>query len=92
MSELVWAPVRVRIGDLRLWERNPRRIRPAHAKRPLKSWEEFGQVQTIAIGPDGEVYDGHQRLSALLAAYGPDYEVLALQASASGHGAPARVS
>ena len=81
MSELVWAPVRVRIGDLRPWERNPRRIRPAHAKRLLKSWEEFGQAQTIAIGPDGEVYDGHQRLSALLAAYGPDYEVLALQAS-----------
>ena len=81
MSELVWTPVRVRIGDLRPWERNPRRIRPAHAKRLLQSWQEFGQAQTIAIGPNGEVYDGHQRLSALLSAYGPDYEVVALQSS-----------
>lgn len=60
MSELVWAPVRVRIGDLKPWERNPRRIRPAHAKRLLESWEEFGQVQTIAIGPDGEVVQESQ--------------------------------
>lgn len=64
-----WKPVRVRLGDLKPWERNPRRIRLAHAKRLLKSWQEFGQAQTIAIGPDGEVYDGHQRLSALLMAY-----------------------
>lgn len=81
MSELVWAPVRVRIGDVQPWERNPRQMRKEQAKRLLQSWREFGQVQTIAIGPNNEVYDGHQRLSALLAAYGPDYEVLALQAS-----------
>lgn len=45
----------------------------------LKSWQEFGQAQTIAVGPNYEVYDGHQRLTVLKAAYGDDYEVLALQ-------------
>ena len=81
MSELVWTPVRVRIGDLRPWERNPRQMRKEQAKRLLQSWREFGQVQTIAIGPNNEVYDGHQRLSALKTLYGEDYEVLALRAS-----------
>lgn len=76
-----WRPVRVRLGDLRPWERNPRRMSRRAARRLLESWREFGQVQTIAIGPDGEVYDGHQRLSVLRAVYGPDHQVLALQSS-----------
>jgi hypothetical protein len=45
----------------------------------LESWQRFGQVQTIAIGPGGEVYDGHQRLSALLTLHGPSYRVDARQ-------------
>ncbi len=76
-----WKVVTVKLRDLKPWERNPRRMGKKAAERLLRSWEEFGQVQTIAIGPDGEVYDGHQRLSVLKAAYGDDYEVLALQAS-----------
>lgn len=78
---LVWTPVKVRLGDLRPWERNPRRMRKEEAERLLRSWQALGQFATIAIGPDGEVYDGHQRLTALLNAYGPDYEVIALQSS-----------
>lgn len=69
------------LGSLVPWENNPKRISKAAAKRLLDSWEEYGQVQTVAIGPQGEVYDGHQRLSALMAVHGPGYEVDARRAS-----------
>lgn len=78
---ITWTVKRVRLGELKPWQRNPRRMSEEHARRLLDSWEEFGQVQTIAVSPDLEVYDGHQRLSALLSAYGPDYEVVVLQSS-----------
>lgn len=78
---LTWTPCTVTLGELRPWERNPKRISKRAAKRLLENWRELGQWQTLAIGPAGEVYDGHQRLSALLAVYGPDYEVQALRAS-----------
>ena len=75
-----WTPVDVRLGDLKPWERNPKTISKAHAKRLLELWERLGQFQTIAIGPGGEVYDGHQRLNVLKAAHGVGYTVRALQA------------
>lgn len=77
--QMNWKPIKVKLRDLRPWERNPRRISRRRADRLIRSWREFGQAQTIAVGPNLEVYDGHQRLSVLRAAYGDDYEVLALQ-------------
>lgn len=53
----------------------------AQAKRILQSLDDFGQVQTVAIGPDSMVYDGHQRLSALLTIHGEGYELDARRAS-----------
>jgi DNA modification methylase len=69
MTDITWTNTRVRLGDLKPWADNPRMSSMAQARRLLKSFETFGQVQTIAIGPDYEVYDGHQRLSALLTLY-----------------------
>lgn len=76
---IIWRNVTIQIGALKPWAENPRFSTKAQAKRLLKSWDELGQFQTIAIGPAGEVYDGHQRLSALLIVYGPDYAVDARQ-------------
>ncbi len=59
-SDITWQPVQIRLRDLHPWERNPRQMSKRAAERLLRSWREFGQVQTIAIGPGGEVYDGHQ--------------------------------
>lgn len=81
MTETTWQPIMVRLADLTPWERNPKRISKAHASRLLDLWQRLGQFQTIAIGPAGEVYDGHQRLSVLKAAHGNSYEVQALQSS-----------
>lgn len=78
-----WNLVVVELGELKPWNRNPKRIGKAQADRLLAFWEKAGQFQTIAIGPDGEVYDGHQRLSVLLKKYGKKYKVKALKASRS---------
>ena len=81
MTETTWTPTTIALSKLKPWERNPKRISKAHAARLLDLWERLGQFQTIAIGPGGEVYDGHQRLSVLKAAHGGKYEVTALQSS-----------
>ena len=80
MASVTWTPVTVSLDKLTPWERNPKRISKQHAQRLLELWDRLGQFQTIAIGPAGEVYDGHQRLSVLKAAHGPRFEVQALQA------------
>lgn len=80
-SALTWTNVTATLGSLKPWAHNPRYSTKAQAKRLLQSWKELGQFQTIAIGPEGEVYDGHQRLSALLTVHGPDYAIDARQAS-----------
>lgn len=77
--DMEWRNVRIKLGDLKPWEHNPRKISRSHARRILESWQRYGQAQLILIGPSNEVYDGHQRLSVLLAAYGPQYEVEARQ-------------
>lgn len=79
MADVTWQPVTVQLSALVPWDRNPKTISKSHAKRLLDLWKRLGQFQTIAIGPAGEVYDGHQRLSVLKAAHGPRFEVTALQ-------------
>ena len=74
-----WTNVTIKLSTLKPWEHNPRTMTKAQAKRLLKSWNELGQFQTIAIGPSGDVYDGHQRLSALLTAHGATYQIEARQ-------------
>ncbi len=81
MNDTTWQPVTVALASLTPWERNPKRISKAHASRLLDLWQRLGQFQTIAIGPAGQVYDGHQRLSVLNAKHGASYEVQALQSS-----------
>jgi len=82
MSEQIsWTNVIRRLGDLQPWERNPRQIREEQAARLRDSFNAFGQVEPIAIGPSDEVYNGHQRLNVLMAQYGPEYEIECRQAS-----------
>ena len=78
---ITWQPCTVKLSDLRPWADNPRMSTKKQAQLLLDSWTRFGQVQTIAIGPDNEVYDGHQRLSALLTVHGNGYTVDARRCS-----------
>jgi hypothetical protein len=72
-----WTNERRKLSELIPWSRNPRQIREREAAQLVESFDEFGQVQTVAVGPDGEILDGHQRQLVLLASekYGPDHEV-----------------
>lgn len=81
MSDITWQDCTVKLGELKPWGGNPKTSSKKDARALLKSWDELGQFQTIAIGPDGEVYDGHQRLSALLTIHGQDYTVAARRSS-----------
>lgn len=65
----------VKLRDLTPWPRNPRKINDAQSARLLNSFDEFGQVELIALGPNNEVYNGHQRLKVLSAKHGPDFEL-----------------
>lgn len=76
MSEpITWTNEKRRLSQLIPWPRNPRQIKTDQAKRLVESFDQFGQVETIAIGPDNGVYNGHQRLNVLAQKYGKDYEV-----------------
>jgi hypothetical protein len=72
---ITWTNERRKLSELVPWERNPRQINKDQAKRLTESFEQFGQVETIAIGPGNEVYNGHQRLSVLMAQHGGQYEI-----------------
>lgn len=74
-DRIIWTNARRKLKDLVPWERNPRQIKTDQAKRLAQSFEEFGQVETIAIGPNNEVYNGHQRVNVLMDKHGPEYEV-----------------
>ena len=80
-DKITWQNIRVKLGALIPWERNPKKITKTAARRLLKNLEDFGQWQDVAVGPDLEVYDGHQRLNTWSAAYGPDFEIDAKQSS-----------
>lgn len=72
---ITWSNEKRRLADLKAWKRNPRQIKDKQAKRLGESFDEFGQAETLAIGPDNEVYNGHQRLNVLALKYGNDYQV-----------------
>lgn len=74
-DKITWANEKRKLSELIPWPRNPRQIKDAQAKRLVQSFDEFGQVETIAIGPDNGVYNGHQRLNVLASKYGRDYQV-----------------
>ena len=74
-QEIYWTNERRKLRDLIPWPRNPRQIKADQAKRLVESLDEFNQVETFAIGPQNEVYNGHQRLAAWADKYGPDLEI-----------------
>lgn len=66
-SDLTWTNETRCLRDLIPQEDNPRKISKAQADRLLESFDEYNQVETLAIGPDGKIYNGHQRYYVLLA-------------------------
>lgn len=67
-APIVWQNITAPLSSVRPWDHNPKQITRERAERLLRLWDELGQFQTIAVGPDFELYDGHQRYSVLKAA------------------------
>ena len=74
-SDLTWNNETRHLRDLKPQQDNPRTISESQAKRLLESWDEYNQVETLAIGPDGTIYNGHQRYYTLLALGNLDLQV-----------------
>ena len=74
-AKITWTNETRKLSELKPWARNPRQIDKASAERLADSFASFGQVETIAIGPDNELYNGHQRLNVLRDKHGADFEV-----------------
>ena len=82
MAEIVWTPDTVMLGDIKLWRRNPKKMSRQRADRLLAYWNEVGQFQTLAIGPENECYDGHQRINTLRAAdFSPNHSLHVMRSS-----------
>ncbi|MDQ3007193.1 MAG: hypothetical protein M3R47_17645 [Chloroflexota bacterium] len=81
MTRLAWSNITVSLGNLKPWANNPKFSTKAQALRIIDSFEKFGQVMTVAVSPTLDVYDGHQRLSALLTIHGADYQIDARQSN-----------
>lgn len=80
-KSIIWTNCKVKLGDLKTWDKNPRKSTKEQAERILQSIDEFGQADVFLVGPDNDVYNGHQRLSALLVKYGKKHVVDARRAS-----------
>ena len=74
-AKITWTNEKRKLSELKPWTRNPRQIDKVSAERLADSFASFGQVETIAIGPDNELYNGHQRLNVLQDKHGKDFEV-----------------
>lgn len=74
---IIWTNSTRKLSMLIPWDKNPRQINKDQAKRLEQSLVEFGQIHPIAIGPDNEIYDGHQRdlVWSASSKFGKDYEV-----------------
>lgn len=75
MTQVRWTNDRVKLGSLKPWERNPRYSTEDDAAAIVESHEMWGQSDIICIDLENNVLNGHQRLSAWLAKYRPDFEV-----------------
>ena len=73
-GQLTWTNDKRLLSDLIPWVRNPRQVKVEQVKRLQESLTEFGQPETIAIGPGNELYNGHQRLKSWADKFG-DIEV-----------------
>ena len=63
-GKLTWINETRKLSELIPWPRNPRQVKVDQVRRLQESLDEFGQVDVIAISPENEIYNGHQRLKS----------------------------
>ncbi len=65
MSDLVWSTQRIKVSDLKPYERNPRRITKDKYQKLVESIQRLGYMTPIIAQPDGTIIGGHARKKAL---------------------------
>ena len=77
MADITWTNDKRKLSDLVPWEHNPVQLSKRAADGLQVSIDKFGFAQPLLIGPDGSLYDGHQRQKILdmMADYGPNAEI-----------------
>lgn len=75
MTDLTWTNDTRTLRELCPYEDNPRTINEEQKERLRHSKEKFAQPWPIIIGPDNELYDGHQRLDTWGEEWGLDLVV-----------------
>ena len=85
MDKPNWKPIKVKLGNIIDWDRNPKASTKKTSERLNDSLDTLGDFQTLAVSPfiDGGVmvhnYDGHSRRNSWMQGKGADFEVHALQ-------------
>jgi len=64
-SGIVWTEELRHVGDLKEWDRNPRRITDEQAKHLAKSLIKFGYADPIIVNVDDTIVGGHMRLRVM---------------------------
>ncbi len=67
-SGITWRIEKRRVGDLKEWERNPRRLSDSQAKHLATSIIKFGMADIPQVNTDDKIIGGHQRLRILVQA------------------------
>lgn len=62
---MLWTLEKRKINELRLNEKNPRKLSKVQAEHLQRSMEKFGLCQPIIINCDGTIIGGHQRIRIL---------------------------
>lgn len=69
-----WTSEQRKLSELKAWDHNPRHLTPRQEEKLTESIRRFGQVIPYSIGPDNQIYDGHQRkhVMKMMEEYGQD--------------------
>lgn len=67
--------MKVKLKDLKMWERNPQQMEHYKFEALKNSIKEFGFVEPLIINKNNEIIGGNHRYLALLELFGLDYEV-----------------
>lgn len=78
---ITWTRETRKLSELKPNPHNPKEIYKANAERLAESRDTFGEIEPFLIGPENELYDGHQRLNAWGDKYGLDFEVTCWQSN-----------
>ena len=76
-TDITWQNDTRKLSELVPWDNNPVQLSKRAADGLEISIDKFGFAQPLLVGPDGDLYDGHQRQKILdmMADYGPDAEI-----------------